>query len=268
MRLFTLSIIIFLFIASLNASGKDNSFLFQPDGANFIVFGNDQNNFIINQSKLTQLQLDTQMSQLSSAKRINSASDDPAGFAVSEKMNSLLKQLKQESMNAEDMRNFHNYIESAIAEDQELLKRVRLLIVQASNGIFSSEDKGYIQSEINQFLSQINLNAKFLQFNSISVIPELTTENLGLNNVDVVRDSNKSMGLVDDALEKLTTKRVIQGVKSNLLRFQIEGKSYQYLNLQKTESNISDLDMSEGITNLMQNSVLLKVQHGLIIRSK
>ena len=258
-----------LFIAfSSVLTAENSSFLFQPNGSNFYVYGKEQNNFIITQSKLTELKLNSQISQLSSGKRINSASDDPAGFAVAEKMKGVLNQLKQESMNAEDMRNFHNFVESAIAQDQALLQRIRQLIVQSSSGILNSEDREYIQAEIDQLLKQINMNAKFLQFNTISIIPELTTQNLGLDAVDVVRNANNSMGVVDVALTKLTKKRIIQGVQSNVLTFQIEGKSYQYINLQKTKSNISDLDMAEGISDLIKNSVLLQSQHGLIIRSK
>ncbi len=268
MRLVTLSVGILLILSSYNLSAKENTFLFQPDNANFLVYGYGENSYIISQSKLTEMKLNDQMSQLSSGKRINNASDDPAGLAVAEKMNSLLKELRQESMNSEDMRNFHNFIESAIAEDQELLKRIRLLIVQASNGIFNSDDRGYIQSEIEQLLSQINLNAKFLQFNTMAIIPELTTGNLGLNGVDVVHNVQNSLGLVDDAMTMLMTKRVVQGVKSNILTFKIEGKSYQFLNLQRSESNISDINMAEGITELIKNSVLFKAQHGLIIRSR
>lgn len=258
-----------LFIAFSSAlTAEDNSFLFQPNGSNFYVYGKGQNNFIITQSKLTELKLNSQISQLSSGKRINSASDDPAGFAVAEKMKGLLNQLKQESMNAEDMRNFHNFVESAIAQDQALLQRIRQLIVQSSSGILNSEDREYIQAEIDQLLKQINMNARFLQFNTISIIPELTAQNLGLDAVDVVRNANNSMGIVDDAMTKLTKKRIVQGVQSNVLTFQIEGKSYQYINLQRTESNISDLDMAEGISNLIKNSVLLQSQHGLILKEK
>ena len=76
------------------------------------------------------------------------------------------------------------------------------------------------------------------------------------------------MDLVDEALAKLTRGRVLHGVKSNILTFQIEGKSYHFLNLQKSQSTITDLDMAEGISELIKNSVLLKTQHGLIIRSK
>jgi len=268
MKSILLAIVPLLFIYIVNASAKGNSFLFQPEGSNFYVYGYGENNFIVNQSKLIEMKLDSQMSQLSSGKRINNASDDPAGFAVAEKMNSLLKQLRQESMNDEDMRNFHNFIESAIGQDQELLQRIRLLVVQASNGILNSEDRGYIQSEIDQLLKQINLNAKFLQFNNIGIIAGLTTKNLGLDGIDVVRNIQRSIGLVDDSLSMLTKKRILQGVKTNVLTFRIEGKSYQYINLQRSESNISDLDMAEGITNLIKNSVMLKTQNGLIIRSK
>lgn len=183
-------------------------------------------------------------------------------------MSSLLNQLSRESMNAEDMRNFHNAIESAAAEDQNILQRIRLLIIQASSGIFTAEDRELIQTEISQMLNQVNMNAKFSQFNKINIIPELTAENLGLDGVDVLHNPENSIGLVDEAMTKLTRKRIIQGIKSNVLTFQIDGKSCQYLNLQRSESNISDLDMAEGISNLIKNSVVLKVQHGLIIRSK
>jgi flagellin len=268
MKLILISLFSILLTAPGALSAEETSFLFQPSGSNFYVYGYGSSNFILSRSKLTELKLDSQLSGLSSGKRIDSASDDPAGFAIAEKMNSLLNQLKQESANAEDMRNFNNYVESAVAEDQEILNRVRLLILKAASGILNAEDRDYIQFEINQLMKQINLNAKFLQFNSMSIIPELTTYNLGLDDVDVVRNLHNSMELVDNALAQLTKKRVLHGVRSNILTFQIEGKSYQFLNLQRTESRISDLNMAEGITELIKNSVQLKVQNGLLIRSK
>ncbi len=264
--------LLFLFTVFMSAvaalSAEDKSFLFQPAGSNFYVYGYGSSNFILSRSKLTELNLDSQLSHLSSGKRIDSASDDPAGFAISEKMNGLLNQLRQESVNSEDMRNFNNYVESAVAEDQEILNRIRLLIVKAASGILNAEDREYIQFEINQMMKQINLNAKFLQFNNMNIIPELTTLNLGLDDVDVVRNLYKSMELVDNALSQLTKKRILYGVKSNILSFQIEGKSYQFLNLQRTESQISDLNIAEGITELIKNSIQLKVQNGLLIRTK
>jgi flagellin len=268
MKLILLTVFSILLASAAALSVEGKSFLFQPSGSNFYVYGYGNSNFILSRIKLTELNLDSQLSHLSSGKRIDTASDDPAGFAIAEKMNSLLNQLRQESINAEDMRNFNNYVESAVAEDQEILNRIRQLILKAASGILNTEDREYIQFEINQMMKQINLNAKFLQFNNMNIIPELTTFNLGLDDVDVVRNLYNSMELVDNALVQLTKKRVLHGVKSNILTFQIEGKSYQFLNLQRTESRISDLNMAEGITELIKNSIQLKVQNGLLIRSK
>jgi len=265
---FKIYILLFFSAMISHAAAGDSSFLFQPNGANFVVYGKGDTSFILNRSRITALKLDRYLSHLASAKRINNASDDPAGFAVAEKMEGLLKQLKQESVNDEDMRNFYTYVESAVAQDQDLVQRIRLLIIQASNGILAVEDREYIQAEILQLLNQINMNAKFSQFNTKPVIPELTTANLGLDSIDVVHKVLDSIGTVDEALKKLTAKRVLQGVKSNILTFRIEGKSYHYLNLQKAQSGITDMDMSEGISELIKNSVLLKTQNGLIMRSK
>ncbi|MCP4130553.1 MAG: hypothetical protein GY754_06185 [bacterium] len=242
--------------------------LFRPNGSNFFIYNRGNKQFILHQSKLTQWNLNKAMSRLSSAKRINSAADDPAGLAVAEKMEKLLQQLRQESMNDANMRNLHHYVESAIAQDHELLKRIRLLILRSSSGILTAEDRGYNQSEINQLLRQIDMNARFSQFNTKQVIPELTTAKLGLNRVDVVRNLYKSIGIVDEAMKKLQKKRIVQGVKSNILTFRIKGKSYHYLNLQQAESTIRDMDMAEGISNLMKNNVLLKSQHGMLMKSK
>lgn len=266
MRLTSLIVLSIILTFTFKSYGNGNSFLFQPSGANFFIFGNGQNNLIISQIKLTELKLDSQIAQLSAGSRIKNASDDPAGLAVVEKINMLLNQLKRESMNAEDLRNLNNFIESSIAEDQEVINRIRLLVVQASNGILSPDDRGNIQSEIDQLINQINLNAKFLQFNCMGIIPQLTSLNLGLDDVDVVRNMQKSIKLVDEALERLTKDRVVRGLQSNLLTFQINGKNYLYLNLQKAESSMSDLDMAEGITKLIRNSVLLKTEYGLVYK--
>jgi flagellin len=261
-------IIILLFYALSYCRADDKNFLFRPDGSNFLIYGKGASVFIINRNRITELKLDKYLSQLTSAKRINNASDDPAGSAVAEKMESMLKQLMQESVNDEDMRNFHDYIESAVAQDQELLQRIRLLLVRSSGGILAPDDMELIQTEISELLKQVNMNAKFSQFNTIRVIPDLTSVNLGLDRIDAVHKVQDSINMVDDTLAKLTLKRVMQGVKSNILTFRIDGKRFHYMNFQKAQSSITDLDMSEGITELIKNSVLYKTQHGLLIKSR
>lgn len=255
-------------LITIDALAENTKYIFKPEGSNFYIYGYGNKNFIITQNRLNNLKLDRKIMQLSSGKRIIMTSDDPAGSAVSEKMNSILLQLKQESMNSEDMKNMTDFIESSVAQDQELLQRIRLLIIQASNGILNAEDREEIQVEINQLLNQINMNAKFIQFNANAVIPDLTAEMLGLDAIDVVRSVQESMKYIDEALTRLAKKRIIQGVKSNILTFQIEGKAYQYMNFQKVESGISDLDMSEGISELIKDSVQIKTNNGLLFKSK
>ncbi len=244
----------------------EKSYVFIPDGADFFMYSRGASTFIINRARLGEGEFNAVMNRLSSGKRINSAADDPAGLAVAEKMDSMLAQIMRDSMNDADMRNLHNFIESSIASDQDIIRRIRQLALQASGGILGPEDRELIQAEVNQLLAQVNMNARFSQFNKVPVIPDLTTEKLGLDKINVVRDPGGAIGLCDEALKILTVKRVMQGVKANVLTFRIEGKSYYYLNLQAAESRISDIDMAEGISDLARQKVLIKTRYGILVK--
>lgn len=257
-----------LLFPALFAYAESGSFLFRPDEANFYVYGSGADTFIIHQDRLNSMQLDREIARLSSAKRINVAPDDPSGLAVAEKMDSLLRQMSRESMNDADMRNFHTYVESVTAQDQEIVNRIRELLVRSSGGILTDEDRGYNQAEIDELLKQIDMNARFSQFNTVRVIPELTSSALGLDAIDAVHNPDGSLEVADKALTELTVKRVMQGVKMNILTFRIEGRSYRYLNLQGAESRIRDADMTEGISDLIRSSVLLKSRYGLILNGR
>ncbi len=268
MRLYRMLPAVIAVLIYASVYGQGNSFLFRPDKSNFFVYGRGSDTFLIQQEKLTSLQLDRVLTQLSSGKRINSAADDPSGLAVAEKMEALLEGMSRESANDEDMRNLHNFVESVVAQDQELVKRIRELLLRSSNGIMTAEDRGYNQAEIDELIKQIDMNARFSQFNKVNVVPELTSVNLGLDAVDAVRNPDGSIDIVDKVLDKLTVKRVIQGVKSNVLTFRIEGRNFQYVNLLRSESRIMDEDMAEGISELIKNSVLLKSKYGLILKGR
>jgi flagellin len=266
MRNVCLAAVIFLFTIPLLS--QETGFIFKPDGSDFYVYGRGTETFILTQSRISALNIDSAIRQMSSGQRLNSAADDPAGRAISDRMETLLKQMRQSSMNDEDMRNFNSFAESAIAQDQEILNRVRELIVRAANGILGPDDREIIQTEIDELLSQIDMNARFSRLNTIAVIPDLTVGKLLPDNIDVVRDQDHSLGAVDNALKKLSRERVLKGVRSNILTFRIEGKSWHYLNFMRTESRILDADMAAGISELVKNSVQLKSRYGLIVRPK
>ncbi|HPS59456.1 MAG TPA: flagellin [Spirochaetota bacterium] len=257
-------LLILLSTAVTNAA--DKGYIYLPNGADFFVYGRGTSTFIVNRARLGDKEFTLTLNRLSSGKRINSASDDPAGLAVAEKMDSMIEQIMRDSMNDADMRNLHNFVESSIASDHEIVKRIRELALQATNGILGPDDREFIQTEVNQLLAQINMNARFSQFNKVPVIPELTTETLGLDKINIIRDPEGAIGLTDSALKVLTVKRVMQGVKANILTIRIEGKSYYYLNLQAAESRITDYDMAEGISELVKQSVLIKTRYGLLVK--
>jgi flagellin len=91
--------------------------------------------------KVTQTYLDKNMEKLSSGLRINRAGDDASGLAVSEKLRSQVRGLNQASKNAQNGISFIQVTEGYLQETQDILQRLRELAVQASNGVYTAEDR-------------------------------------------------------------------------------------------------------------------------------
>jgi len=92
------------------------------------------------------------MEKLSSGVRINRAGDDASGLAVSEKMRSQVNGLRRASANAEDGISFIQTTEGYLQETQDIVQRIRVLAVQAANGIYTQEDRQQIQVEVSQLI--------------------------------------------------------------------------------------------------------------------
>jgi flagellin len=120
--------------------------------------------------KVTQVFLDKNMEKLSSGLRINRAGDDASGLAVSEKMRSQIRGLNQASTNAQNGISFIQATEGYLQESQDILQRLRELAVQASNGIYSEEDRLYIQVEVSQLVDEVDRIASHAQFNGMNVL--------------------------------------------------------------------------------------------------
>lgn len=258
---------IFLLALPVAGAAQSASSLFVPSGANFVVYRQGGANFIIHQSRLAQWGLSRSIEQIASGTRIVRASDDPSGLAVAEKMDSMITGMKQQAMNDEDMRNYIRYTESMLAQDQQILRRMQLVIQRSAGGILTPSDREINQSEIDQLLAQIEMNARFSTFNTKQVIPELTPAGLGIEGLSVVRDPYGAMKRVDAAMDRITKLRAIAGARDNRLSFKIEGQYMYMVNLQAAESRIRDADIAETIGRLVQQRTLLQTQHGLLIRS-
>jgi flagellin len=118
----------------------------------------------------SQTSLNTSLQRLSSGLRINSAKDDAAGLAISERMNSQIKGLSQASRNANDGISLAQTAEGAMAEIGNNLQRIRELSVQSSNATNSATDRTALQAEVTQLVSEIDRVANQTSFNGTKLL--------------------------------------------------------------------------------------------------
>jgi len=123
-----------------------------------------------NQLSKTNKQLDKSLEKLSSGYRINSAADDSAGMAISEKMRTQIAGLDQASRNASDGISVIQTAEGALSEVESMLQRMRELSVQSSNGTYTTQDRTAIQSEINQLNQEITRISNTTEFNTMTLL--------------------------------------------------------------------------------------------------
>ena len=108
--------------------------------------------------------------KLSSGYKINRAADDAAGLAISEKMRSQIRGLDRASTNAQDGVSVVQTAEGALNEVHSMLQRMNELATQAANDTNTSQDRGQIQSEINQLTSEIDRVQSTTQFNTMNLL--------------------------------------------------------------------------------------------------
>jgi len=139
-------------------------------GEGMIINHNLSAMFADRELKNTNLHVDKGMEKLSSGLRINRAGDDASGLAVSEKMRSQIRGLQRASKNALDGISFIQVAEGYLQESQDIVQRLRELSVQASNGIYSAEDRMQIQVEVSQLVDEIDRIASHAQFNGMNLL--------------------------------------------------------------------------------------------------
>lgn len=110
------------------------------------------------------------METLSSGMRINRAGDDASGLAVSEKMRTQVKGLRQAERNTEDGMSLIQTTEGYLQETNDIIQRIRVLAIQSSNGIYSAEDRQMIQVEVSQLVDEIDRIASQAEFNKMALL--------------------------------------------------------------------------------------------------
>ena len=117
------------------------------------------------------------MEKLSSGLRINSAKDDAAGLAISEKMRGQIRGLDMASKNAQDGISFIQTAEGALNETHDILQRMRELAVQSSNDTNTDADRTELQKEVDQLAEEITRIANNTEFNTKSLLNGAVDDN-------------------------------------------------------------------------------------------
>jgi flagellin len=243
-------------------------------------------------------ELQKDIEKLASGERINRAGDDAAGLAVSEKMRSQIRGLYRASKNAQDGISFIQATEGYLQNTQDMMQRVRELAVQASNGIYTTEDRMQIQVEVSQLIDEVDRIASHAQFNGLTMltgrfaaaeetqqvgsmwfhiganmdqrervyIGTMTAAGLGLRDVttreiisiSTMQKANQTIGTIDVALQRVSKQRADLGAYQNRLEFATKGLDKAAENIQAAESRIRDTDMAKRMVSYSKNNILVQ----------
>lgn len=133
--------------------------------------------------------VDTAMERLSSGSRINSAADDAAGLAISNRQTSQIRGLDQAVRNANDGISLIQTAEGALAESTNILQRMRELSIQSANGIYGDNDRATLDAEVQQLIGELDRIAQTTSFNGQNILDGST----GKINLQVGAQSNQTI---------------------------------------------------------------------------
>ena len=245
--------------------------------------------------KFTHWGVQKSMEKLSSGERINRAGDDASGLAVSEKMRTQIMGLRQAERNTEDGMSFVQTAEGYLNQTSQIIQRIRVMAIQSANGIYSRSDRQLIQVEVSALVDEVDRIASQAEFNRFKVLTgEFSKVNskgsmwfhMGANqnqrervyigtmtaaafkfkdgtgkvglSLETPEGSNAAIGILDDALQKLSKQRADLGAYYNRLDFAARGLMTAYENIQASESRIRDADMAEEMVSFTKDQVLVQ----------
>ncbi|HEX2603914.1 MAG TPA: flagellin [Oxalicibacterium sp.] len=174
---------------------------------------NAQRNLTMSQSSLA-----TSIQRLSSGLRINSAKDDAAGLAISDRMTSQINGLDQAARNANDGISLAQTAEGGLSTMTDLLQRMRTLAVQSANGTNSASDRASLQEEVGQLQQEVNRVANTTQFNGQNILDGSLTNaqfQVGANANQTINfsiNSAQASAIGNNALAKNTGGTMINAV--------------------------------------------------------
>jgi flagellin len=251
--------------------------------------------------KINSRAMSTAMEQLSTGSRVNSAKDDAAGLAIGQNMTAQIRGLNQAVRNANDGINMLQTAEGALVEQSNMLQRMRELAVQASNGTYSSAQRGYLDTEFTALINQIDSIASTTTWNgqfvltgsgfngptatgsgtfefqvgqssgqTISVaITGMSSSALGISalGVDTAANATTALDTIDTALDKINTTRATLGANINRLTYAADNLTNISANVTASRSSIMDTDYATASTQLSKTQIIQQASTAMLAQA-
>lgn len=245
----------------------------------------------VNRSQATQ-----SLNKLSSGYRINSAADNAAGLAVSEKMRGQIGGLSKASQNAQNAVSLVQTAEGGLDSSSSILTRMKELAVQSANGTYTDADRAQINKEMTSLKSELDHISGSINYNGIKLldgslggnasdgitfqvgangsadqrigvsIGNMSASALGLGDLDIstVEGANKALEAIDSAVDSVSGQRSVLGATQNRLEHTINNLDVSTENLTKSESRIRDVDMALEIMNYTQRNLMTQASQAML----
>jgi len=235
------------------------------------------------------------MEQLSTGKRINTAADDAAGLAISNKMTSQIRGLTQGVRNANDAISMIQTAEGATNEVTNMLQRMRELAVQAANGSYSNDDRTSLQSEFSELQAEITRIAGNTEWNGTKIADGTMTAvtfQVGANSsqvitvtfkdidgmsgmttaissatISTVAVANSAISAVDTALAAIDSFRSDMGAKINRLTYAADNLTNVMTNTGASRSRILDADYAKTATELARTQIIQQAATAMLAQA-
>ena len=234
-------------------------------------------------SVMNNIGLDKSLNSLSSGLRINKAADDSAGLAIANKLSAQSQGLGQAIKNSNDGIALIQKADGALEEFGNILKRIRVLSVQAANDTQDSASRSYITKEITALKAQANDIGSDTKFNGIALLNDGTvagnftfhtgaysgetqtvsigsatfTAMVGSNvSVDTKTDAELGITAIDVGISAVDGLRATLGAAQNKLESNVRNISVTQVNIAAAESNIRDVDFAAESANFAKHNIL------------
>jgi flagellin len=251
--------------------------------------------------------LNKAMEQLSTGSRINSASDDAAGLAISNKMNAQIKGLNQAVRNANDGISMIQTAEGATKEVTNMLQRMRELAVQSANDTNTGKDRDALEKEFGQLTEEINRIAKTTEWNGMALfsetkgsaggigatagvaklqvganddtdqIIEVTFKKINASGLSLTKATSADLSTttkaqaeitkIDSAIEKLDGYRADFGSKINRLTYAADNLANISNNTSASRSRIQDTDYASATTELARTQIIQQAATAMLAQA-